>query len=89
MPSIRVIVPLLNANEPEAQLTGVHVRDGQPVQKGDLLFTVETTKAASDIEAPQAGFLRMLAHEGETLTVGDVLALITETADEQLPVIHN
>jgi sugar O-acyltransferase (sialic acid O-acetyltransferase NeuD family) len=81
---IRVFVPLLNANEPEARLVGVHVQDGHLVQKGDLLFTIETTKAASDIEAPEAGFLRMLAHEGDTLAVGELLALITATADEAL-----
>ena len=84
MPSIRVIVPLLNANEPEARLVGIHAKDGQPVQKGDLLFTIETTKAASDVEAPEAGFLRMTAHEGDTLAVGELLALITATADEVL-----
>lgn len=89
MPLISVLVPLLNANEPEARLVGIHVKDGQPVQKGDLLFTIETTKAASDVEAPEAGFLRMVANEGETLAVGDVLAQITATADEQLPVVSD
>jgi sugar O-acyltransferase (sialic acid O-acetyltransferase NeuD family) len=83
---IRVFVPLLNANEPEARLVGVHVEDGQLVRKDDLLFTIETTKAASDVEAPEAGYLRMVAHEGDTLAVGDVLAYITATVDEQLPV---
>ncbi len=82
MPQNPVFVPLLNANEPEARLVAIHVRDGQPVQKGDLLFTIETTKAASDVEAPESGFLRMTAHEGDTLAVGDVLAHITETAEE-------
>ena len=89
MPSIRVLVPLLNANEPEARLAGVHVQDGQTVQKGDLLFTIETTKAASDVESPGAGFLRMVAQEGDTLAVGDMLALITETVDEQLPEVSS
>jgi sugar O-acyltransferase (sialic acid O-acetyltransferase NeuD family) len=59
------------------------------VQKGDLLFTIETTKAASDVESPEAGFLRMVAQEGDTLAVGDVLALITETADERLPEVSS
>jgi sugar O-acyltransferase (sialic acid O-acetyltransferase NeuD family) len=87
MPPVSVLVPLLNANEPEARLVDIHVQDGQPVKKGDLLFTIETTKAASDVEAPEAGFVRMAAKEGDTLAVADVLAYITETAEEQLPVI--
>jgi sugar O-acyltransferase (sialic acid O-acetyltransferase NeuD family) len=80
-----IIVPLLNANEPEARLVDVHVRDGQLVDAGAILFTIETTKAASDIEASVAGFVRMVAAEGDTLSVGDVLAYLTGTADEPLP----
>ncbi len=86
MPQTPVLVPLLNANEPEARLVEIHVKDGQPVQKGDLLFTIETTKAASDVEAPEAGFARLAVGEGDTLSVGAVLAYITETAEE--PVIR-
>lgn len=77
-----ILVPLLNANEPEARLAGIRVREGQAVEQGALLFTIETTKAAADIEAPAAGFVRLLAREGDTLAVGARLALITETADE-------
>lgn len=84
MPQTPVLVPLLNANEPEARLVEIHVKDAQPVQKGDLLFTIETTKAASDVEAPEGGFVRMVAAEGDTLAVGDLLALITASADEAL-----
>jgi sugar O-acyltransferase (sialic acid O-acetyltransferase NeuD family) len=81
-----ILVPLLNANEPEARLVSVHVKDEQAVEKGALLFTIETTKAASEIEAPEAGFVRMLAKEGDTLAVGDRLAVITETADEPVEI---
>jgi sugar O-acyltransferase (sialic acid O-acetyltransferase NeuD family) len=81
-----VRVPLLNANEPEARLVGIHVTDKQSVEKGTRLFTIETTKAASEIEALGAGFVRILAAEGATLAVGDLLAVITETADEVLEV---
>jgi len=79
-----VRVPLLNANEPEARLVGVHVMDGQAVEKGARLFTIETTKATSEIEAPEAGFIRILAAEGATLVVGDRLAVITEAADDKM-----
>ena len=85
MPPIAITVPLLNANEPEARLVDVHVKDGQSVEPGAILFTVETTKAASDVEAPAAGFVRIIAAEGDTLAVGDLLAYLTETADESLP----
>jgi sugar O-acyltransferase (sialic acid O-acetyltransferase NeuD family) len=81
-----ILVPLLNANEPEARLVALHVMDGQSVEQGALLFTIETTKAASDIESPAAGFVRLLAKEGDTLAVGDRLAVIASTADELVAV---
>jgi sugar O-acyltransferase (sialic acid O-acetyltransferase NeuD family) len=84
MSQILVPVPLLNANEPEARLIALHIKDGQRVEKDALLFTIETTKAAADVESPAAGFVRVIASEGDTLAVGDALAFITETADETL-----
>ncbi len=84
MPPTPILVPLLNANEPEARLIAVHTADLQPVKQGDLLFTIETTKAASDVEAPESGFVRMIAQEGDTLAVGEILAFITAAADEVL-----
>jgi len=79
-----VTVPLLNANEPEARLVSVHVQEGQAVEKGALLFTIETTKAAADIESPASGFVRLLARPGDTLAVGARLAVITSLADEPI-----
>ena len=77
-----ILVPLLNANEPEARLVAIHVKDRQRVEKGALLFTLETTKAATDIQAPEAGYIRLQVVEGDTLEVNESLAVITETADE-------
>jgi len=84
MPSIPVFVPLLNANEPEARLIAIHKKEGALVQKGDLLLTIETTKAAEDVEAPGPGYFRLVAGEGDTLAVGDTLAFITTGPDEIL-----
>ncbi len=81
-----ILVPLLNANEPEARLVAIHIKDRLPVEKGALLFTLETTKAATDIESPETGFIRLLAAEGDTLEVNARLAVITETADEPLAI---
>ncbi len=83
-----ILVPLLNANEPEARLVSIHVKDGQLVSRGMLLFTIETTKAASEIESPGSGHIRMLAREGEILRVGDRMAVITESVDEPWKAFH-
>jgi sugar O-acyltransferase (sialic acid O-acetyltransferase NeuD family) len=84
-----ILIPLLNANEPEARLVGIHVSDGQQVKKGGILFTIETTKATADIEAPVAGFVHLLVKEGETLSVGYKMAVLTETSDEPVEILQN
>jgi len=80
-----ILVPMLNANEPEARLVAIHVREGQAVKAGDLLFTIETTKAASEVEAPAQGIVRLAAAEGDTLKVGAALAYLADSAEEPLP----
>ena len=79
-----ILVPLLNANEPEARLVAIHVGDRQAVVRGTLLFTVETTKSATDIEAPAPGFIHLLAKEGDILPVGGRLAVVTERVDNSI-----
>ena len=77
MEAIKILVPLLNANEPEAKLVGTYVKDGQLVNQGDILFSVETTKATSDIEAPASGFIHLSSIHGDIVSVGDLLAWIS------------
>ncbi len=86
MPQTLILVPMLNANEPEARLVEIHVKDGQLVKQGDILFTIETTKAASDVESPAAGYFRLVAAENTTYTVGDTLAVLTLTPGEALEI---
>jgi len=78
MKEIILQVPLLNANEPEARLAEILVRDGQFVKHGDLLFSLETTKATAEIESPADGYITVMGVENQNYLVGDVLALITE-----------
>lgn len=81
----KITVPMLNANEPEATLVEILAPPSSVVKPGDVLFTIETTKAASDIEAENEGFLRVIAVEGQTLQVGEVIAYITSDLEEPLP----
>jgi sugar O-acyltransferase (sialic acid O-acetyltransferase NeuD family) len=89
MIKLEILVPLLNSNEPVARLVRIHVMEGKRVSKGTLLFTIETTKATSDIESPESGYLRLLSKEGDMLNVGDRLAVITETNEESVEIQHS
>ncbi len=74
-----VTVPRLNANEDEYKLVGVHVKEGSHVSSQDLLFEIESTKAASEIYAPSAGVVSNIttAQLGDFVGVGSPLCQIT------------
>lgn len=55
------------------------VEEGQRVSKGQPLLELETEKITNVVEAPGDGVLRLvLASEGETPAVGDLIAVIAE-----------
>jgi pyruvate/2-oxoglutarate dehydrogenase complex dihydrolipoamide acyltransferase (E2) component len=58
------------------------VDDGARVERGDELLTLETEKTAYEVEAPEAGFFKILVPAGETLDCGSVLGRFFDSADE-------
>ncbi|MGE0792220.1 MAG: biotin/lipoyl-containing protein, partial [Sandaracinaceae bacterium] len=86
---MEIRVPLLNANEDELSVVEVRVDEGAPVRAGELLVTVESTKAATEIESPVSGYVRGLAlRVGDRVSVGTLVCVITATADEPVAVLE-
>jgi sugar O-acyltransferase (sialic acid O-acetyltransferase NeuD family) len=73
---MEVLVPRVNANDDDATLVALHATPWQAVKAGDLLASLETTKASIDVEAEVAGFFYPAAKAGETIKVGVVLGWI-------------
>lgn len=80
-----VIMPSMGEGVNEANLTKWLVKEGDLVEKDAPILEVSTDKVDTEITASVKGYIRQLrAKEGETVTVDQVLALITE--DEHTPV---
>jgi pyruvate dehydrogenase E2 component (dihydrolipoamide acetyltransferase) len=80
-----VILPKLGQTMEEGAIIEWVKKEGDPVTRGDLLFTVESDKAVLEVEATARGFLRkILVPEGQTVPVLTTVALITRTADEDI-----
>jgi pyruvate dehydrogenase E2 component (dihydrolipoamide acetyltransferase) len=80
-----VILPKLGQTMEDGAIIEWVKKEGEPVKRGDVLFTVESDKAALEVEATTRGFLRkILVHEGQTVPVLTVVALITRKADEDI-----
>ena len=78
-----VIMPKLGQTVEEGRIVEWLKEEGDEIQRGDVLFTVETDKAVLDVESKRKGYLRrVLAQEGELLPVLTVVGIITRTEDE-------
>lgn len=73
---MEVLVPRVNANDDEATLVALHAAPWQAVKAGDLLASLETTKASIDVEAGATGFFHPAAKAGDAIKVGFVLGWI-------------
>ena len=82
MAIVKLILPQINVNDRKAKVVEWHAADKSRVVGGDLLVTVETAKAAEDIEAPSSGFIQIVQSTGSLLGVGDTLAVIAESEME-------
>ncbi|MDQ0349048.1 acetoin dehydrogenase dihydrolipoyllysine-residue acetyltransferase subunit [Ancylobacter vacuolatus] len=63
-----------------------HKKPGDSVTAGELVVTVETAKAATEIEAPTSGILTEIrAQIGEEVAIGTVLGTIRDGTAESAP----
>lgn len=77
-------MPRLAAEMEEGTVASWLVAEGDPIEKGQPLFQVESEKANVEVEAPASGFLRSLkVVAGTTVKCGTSLALIA-TGDEMV-----
>lgn len=77
--AIEVVMPKLGWNMETGHIVEWLKRDGDMVQAGDALFTVETDKALTDVEALDSGVLRIppdAPAPGQDVPIGAVLAYL-------------
>ncbi len=84
--AIEVRVPQMGESIVEAVIGAWRKREGDPVAIGDVLVELETEKVNVEVTADHAGVLeRILKKEGETVTVGEVIALLAEAVAVAAP----
>lgn len=71
-----VILPKVDMDMATGRISRWFVADGAAVKQGDVLFEIETDKAAMDIEAPASGLLRNPTPEGSEVPIGSVVGWI-------------
>ncbi len=69
-------IPKLGMSATEMTLTEWMFGDGEEVEKGDVIYLVETDKSTTEIEAQASGVIRPTGEEGVKYKVGDVIGTI-------------
>ncbi len=81
-----VRLPHLGESIDSAVLVAWHKRVGEAVKRGDELADLETDKATLPLEAPKNGvLLAIVAAEGETVSIGDLLSVIGREGESWRP----
>jgi pyruvate dehydrogenase E2 component (dihydrolipoyllysine-residue acetyltransferase) len=79
-----VTMPRLSDTMQEGTIAHWLKKAGDEIKKGDILAEIETDKATMDLEAYEAGTLQqILVQEGETVPIGQPVALIGSGAGFQ------
>jgi len=73
---IEIKIPSVGESVQEAVLVQWYKKDGDPVQKDEPIFVVETDKVTLEIVAEASGILKVLISEGQTVAIGAVVGSI-------------
>ena len=70
---IDIKIPTVGESISEVTLLKWTKKDGEWVERDEVIAELESEKATFEINAEQAGALTTLANEGDTIKIGDVV----------------
>ncbi len=76
--SVEVKVPAVGESISSGVVSVWHKKSGDQVKAGDPLFTLETDKVSTEINAEKDGVLQTMVAEGAEVKIGEVVAVIEE-----------
>ncbi|HQV55918.1 MAG TPA: dihydrolipoyllysine-residue succinyltransferase, partial [Chitinophagaceae bacterium] len=78
---IDIKVPTVGESISEVTLLKWTKKDGEYVERDEVIAELESEKATFEVNAEQAGILKLASiSEGDTIKIGDLLASIDESA---------
>jgi 2-oxoglutarate dehydrogenase E2 component (dihydrolipoamide succinyltransferase) len=78
---VEIKVPAAGESITSANIAAWRKKDGDHVEKGEILVSLETDKVSNDLEAPVSGTISILVAEGEEVEIGRIIAKITPGSD--------
>ena len=80
-----IIVPSPGESITQVQVAKWLVSDGEEVEKDQEVVEIDSDKASFPLTAPENGIIKILIAEGETVSVGTIIARIQTSVEEKKP----
>lgn len=77
-----IIVPQVGESIVEAEIGEWFKKDGEYIEKDDLIMELETEKVNVELNAEASGKLTITAQQGDTVKIGAVIGTIDESAEK-------
>jgi 2-oxoglutarate dehydrogenase E2 component (dihydrolipoamide succinyltransferase) len=82
MSSIEIKIPTVGESISEVTIATWAKKDGDYVERDELLCELESDKATFELNAENSGILKIKVQEGETIEIGTLIAVIEEGKKE-------
>jgi len=76
------LLPQLTMAMNEGTINQWLVKQGERIEKGQVILELETDKVTQEIESPASGYINIIAQEGDLLKVETLIAQICESEEE-------
>src|SRR3954468_23249360 len=80
---IDIKVPTVGESITEVTLVKWIKKDGDYVERDEVIAELESEKATFEVNAEKAGILKTRTGEGDTINIGDIMAQIDEAAEKR------
>ena len=81
--SVNVTMPKLGMTMKVGKVSKWYKNEGDSVEKGEVLFEVETEKITNKVESPETGVLfQVVVAQGASVPVGTILAVIAQAGEQ-------
>ncbi|GHV54621.1 hypothetical protein FACS1894206_07810 [Deltaproteobacteria bacterium] len=74
---MKVLMPQIGMTMVEGTIESWKKKDGDHVEKGEVIMEFSTEKLTNELSAPEAGILKILVQEGEIAACGEPVAEIS------------
>ncbi|MBU7024004.1 MAG: E3 binding domain-containing protein, partial [Theionarchaea archaeon] len=78
---MKMVMPKMGMTMEEGTIVEWKRREGEFVQKGEIILEIMTNKVNIEVEAPASGYLKILRGVDEVVPVGEIIALVEEAPE--------